>query len=166
MSITVSLHLQKSANTELLSYAQAPPTSSVLVALVSGMGLPTVHIHQWVFWFHITPIPEWPFSLAFLSICQTNSGISASPSLNYASSRLLRSTLASVPNLLGPCQDVKLPTSMDSYLPHLQFSPPASGNFRTQCQEQEYPSASTYSLILTTSSGHSLLTSFSGSVHS
>ncbi|KAM9742101.1 transmembrane protease serine 11A [Dama dama] len=42
----VSLHLQKSANTELLSYAQAPPTSSVLVALVSGMGLPTVHIHR------------------------------------------------------------------------------------------------------------------------
>lgn len=68
----VSLHLQKSANTELLSYAQAPPTSSVLVALVSGMGLPTEHIHWWVFWFHITPIPEWPFSLAFLSICQTN----------------------------------------------------------------------------------------------
>ena len=40
--------------------------------------------------------------ISFSSICPANYGISASLSFNCASSSLLRSTLASVPNLLGP----------------------------------------------------------------
>lgn len=79
ISILVSLHLQRSANTHLLGYAQALPTSSVLVALVSGMGLPTVDIHWWIFWLHITPVPEWPFSLAFLFL----SPVSARPTMEF-----------------------------------------------------------------------------------